>query len=220
MLRLSDQIHAMYVEAAAKDDLRSAQPLLDCLCDFNAPPEEHDTAWTELLSRYAAGPRQLWAVAVLETMRVDLLAELASLHALPPVITRDDIAQQLVIETLVAALQGPTNPARWTRHRLLTRATTAVQRWLVAEIERLSETSDEEWPVSDTSGPALAVRELLVEVQAGRLPAKGLVMLYRQEVVGESLEELAEELGISVGALRKRRDRAVAALRRRLADAA
>ncbi len=72
----------------------------------------------------------------------------------------------------------------------------------------------------DASGPALALRELIVDVQAGRLPAKGLVMLYRQEVLDESLEELAVEVGISVGALRKRRDRAVDAFRRRLSAAA
>ncbi len=220
MLRLSDQIHATYLEVAARDDLRHAQPLLDCLRDFNAPPEDHDAAWTELLGRYVQGPRQLWAVAVLEAMRVDLLVVLVSLPALPPVITRDDMAQQLVTEILAAALEGPPNPARWARHRLLTRATTAVQRWQAAEIQRLSETSDDEWQVSDTSGPALALGELLLEVQAGRLPGKGLALLYRQEVVGESLEELAAEVGISVGAFRKRRDRAVAAFRRRLAAAA
>ena len=51
---------------------------------------------------------------------------------------------------------------------------------------------------------------------ACRLPAKAVVMLYRQEVLGESLEELAAEVGISVDALRKRRDRAVASFRRLL----
>ena len=220
MLRLSDQIHATFLEAADGDTLGSARPLLDCLCDFNAAPEDHDAAWTELLARYAAGPRPTWALAVLEAMRLDLLAELASLPALPPVITRDDIAQQLVAETLSAALDGPPSPARWTRNRLLTRATTAVQRWLITEIQRLSERTDEEMPPADSSGPALALRELLVEVQAGRLPARAVVMLYRQEVLGESLEELAAEVGISVDALRKRRDRAVASFRRLLNAAA
>ena len=56
-------------------------------------------------------------------MGVDLLAALGALPAIPPAMTRVDIAQQLVTEVLAAALGGPTTPARWTWHRLITRAT-------------------------------------------------------------------------------------------------
>lgn len=94
------------------------------LRDFNAPEPERDELWTQLINHYTAGPRQAWPAALLQVMGVDLLAALGALPAIPPTMTRVDIAQQLVTEVLAAALDGPTTPARWTWHRLITRATT------------------------------------------------------------------------------------------------
>src|SRR5919201_659043 len=124
MLRFSDQIHTAYLDALNARSLAGASAILATLRDFNAPPEHHDAAWTALLTAYAMGPRAAWATAILEAMRIDLVVAIATLPALPPVIDQDDIAQALITEALAAALDGPTNPARWTRHRLISRATT------------------------------------------------------------------------------------------------
>ena len=124
MLRLSDQIHRAYQAALSSGSIDGAESLVVRLRDFNAPEPERDQLWSQLIDNYIAGPRQGWAAALLEVMGVDLLAALGALPAIPPTMTRVDIGQELVAEVLAAALDGPTTPARWTRHRLITRATT------------------------------------------------------------------------------------------------
>jgi DNA-directed RNA polymerase specialized sigma24 family protein len=94
-----------------------------------------------------------------------------------------------------------------------------VERWLADEIRRLSATTDRIEPSGGDDGEAArSLPELFVEVEAGRLPAKAVVLLYRQEVLGESLDELAAEAGVTVDALRMRRNRAVDQIRTRLAE--
>jgi DNA-directed RNA polymerase specialized sigma24 family protein len=65
----------------------------------------------------------------------------------------------------------------------------------------------------------MQLRELMVDIEAGRMPRKAVAILYRQEVLGESLAELGAEAGISPDAIRMQRDRSLAAIRR-LLDAA
>ena len=218
MLRFSDQIQAAYRAAVRSGTLAGAEPLISVIGDFNAPPEQHDAAWAALLKAYSEGSRQAWAAAVLEAVRIDLVVAIVAMPALPPVIGRDDIAQALIAETLDAALEGPTLPARWTRHRLITRATTAVERWLADEIRRLGWVEvPTENHAAEESEATRTFRELLVDIEAGRLPARAVVMVYREEVLGESREELAAEAGVSIDAIRKRRERAIKAIRARLA---
>jgi hypothetical protein len=136
------------------------------LRDFNAPEQERDELWTQLIDHYIAGPRQAWAAALLEVMRVDLLAALGAL----PAITCDDIAQQLATEVLATALEGPTNPARWTRHRLITRATTSVQQLLVDELRSAADESEPPPQPDGSSQVSMQLRELMVDIEAGRMP--------------------------------------------------
>ena len=196
--------------------LSEAGPLVDRLRNFDVSPEESDAIWAELINRYLQGPRADWALVVLEVMRVDLLELLGSLKPLPPTFTREDIAQQLIVELLSAALDGPADPARWTRHRLVTRATTAVQRMLSAELKRGSHLpivpSD-----PDPIAHKLAWAELAADVKAGRVPANALLPVYRAEVCGETLSEIAIDIGISADALRMRQARSLGKLRQMLA---
>jgi DNA-directed RNA polymerase specialized sigma24 family protein len=216
MFRLSDQIHRAYQSALSSGSIDGAESLVVRLRDFNAPEQERDELWTQLIDRYTSGPRQAWAAALLEVMRVDLLAALGALPAMPPAITRDDIAQQLVTEVLAAAMDGPTTPARWTRHRLVTRATTSVQRLLVDELR--SATDEAELPPQPDGSlhVSMQLTELMVDIEAGRLPRKAVAILFRQKVLGESMAELAAEAGISFDAMRMQRYRSVAAIRRLL----
>lgn len=216
MIRLSDQIHRAYQSALSSGSIGGAESLVVRLRDFNAPEQERDELWTQLIDHYIAGPRQAWAAALLEVMRVDLLVALGALPALPPAITRDDIAQQLATDVLAAALEGTTNPARWTRHRLITRATTSVQRLLVDELRSATDESELPPRPDGSSQVSMQLRELMVDIEAGRMPRKAVAILYRQEVLGESLAELGAEAGISPDAIRMQRDRSLAAIRRLL----
>jgi hypothetical protein len=47
-----------------------------------------------------------------EAMCPDLVVTIAAMPAMPPAITHDEVAQQLITELLAAALDGPTEPAR------------------------------------------------------------------------------------------------------------
>jgi hypothetical protein len=126
---------------------------------------------------YTSGPRQAWAAALLEVMRVDLLAALGALPAMPPAITRDDIAKQFVTDLLGAALDGPTTPARWTRHRLITRATTSAQRVLVDELRSATDESELPPQPDGSSQVSMQLRELMVDIEAGRMPRKAVAIL-------------------------------------------
>ena len=63
------------------------------------------------------------------------------------------------------------------------------------------------------------LRSLLFELEMKRNPFAGLVVLYREEVLGESLAEIAAESGLSDEALRSRRRRAVKRIRAELVAA-
>ena len=65
----------------------------------------------------------------------------------------------------------------------------------------------------------MQLREVMMDIEAGRVPRKAVAILYRQEVLGESLAELAAEAGISTDAMRMQRDRSVATIRRLLGAA-
>jgi hypothetical protein len=216
MIRLSDQIHRAYRAALSSGSIGGAESLVVRLRDLNAPEQEGDELWTELIDHYIAGPRQAWAAALLEVMRVDLVSALAALPALPPAITRDDIAQQLATDVLATALEGPTNPARLTRDRLITRATASVQRLLVDELRSATDESELPPRPDGSSQVSMQLRELMVGIEAGQTPRKAAAILYREEVLGESLAELGADAGLSPEAIRMQRDRSVAAIRRLL----
>ncbi len=217
MIRLSDQIHRAYRAALSSGSIGGAESLVVRLRDLNAPEQERDELWTQLIDHYIAGPRQAWAAALLEVMRVDLLAALGALPALPPAITRDDIAQQLATDVLATALEGPTNPARLTRDRLITRATTSVQRLLVDELRSATDESELPPRLDGSSQVSMQLRELMVGIEAGRTPRKAAAIIYREEVLGESLAELGADADLSPEAIRMQRDRGIAAIKSLLA---
>src|SRR5260370_23783045 len=151
-------------------------------------------------------------------MRRDLAAAVAVVAAFPPVVTQEDFAQQLMAILLTAALDGPVAPARWMPNRLISRAALKTQRWLAREIRSFAKRVGYVDPKSAAHG-SLGLPGLLVELEMSRNPSAGLVVLYRQEVLGDSLAEIASESGLSETALRSRRRRAVERVRRALAAA-
>jgi hypothetical protein len=86
---------------------------------------------------YRSGPRQRWAPILLDLLAPALLASLRRLRPEPPVLTEEDIRQQLVVEVLQAAATMPL-PAKlsYLRRRLVARANQGVRRWLERERRR------------------------------------------------------------------------------------
>src|SRR5260370_8014892 len=94
---------------------------------------------------------------------------IAPMPAMPPAAPHDEVAQQLIPELLAAALDGPTEPARWSPNRLLSTATKGTYRWLAREIRSLSHsTGDLDRRASDAAGPAIS--RLLSEIEAPSKP--------------------------------------------------
>ena len=63
----------------------------------------------------------------------------------------------------------------------------------------------------------MQLRELMVGIEAGRTPRKAAAILYREEVLGESLAELGADADLSPEAIRMQRDRGIAAIKSLLA---
>lgn len=217
-MKFTAQIQRAFEETVQSGVLSDAQKLPERLRDYLAPGCELDALWADLLRHFKEGPRQPWATVLLEAMRPDLAAAVAVVPVLPPVVTREDFAQQLMANLLTAALDPPVEPARWTPNRLISRAGLTTQRWLAREIRGFArQVGYVDRKVGSISGFELP--SLLLELEMNRNPSPGLVVLYRQEVLGDSIEEMAAECGLTENALRLRRRRAIERIRREL-DAA
>jgi hypothetical protein len=216
MMRFVDQIHEAFRETVSAGLLVGVDDLPSRLRLWRAPAETRDRMWSQVLRDYVEGPRTAWATVILEAMCPDLVITIAAMPAMPPAITHDEVAQQLITEILAAALDGPAEPARWSPNRLLSTATKGTYRWLAREIRSMSHiTGDLDRRATDAAGHEIP--GLLAELEARSIPSAGLIILYRQEVLGESLAEMAAQSGLSENALRLRRRRAVERIRKELA---
>jgi hypothetical protein len=217
-MQFTEQIQRAFKETVRSGALSGADKLPERLRDYLAPGRELDSLWGDLLRHFQEGPRQPWATVLLEAMRPDLAAAVAVVPVLPPIVTREDFAQQLMANLLTAALDPPVEPARWTPNRLISRAGLSTQRWLAREIRGFARRVGY---VDRKAGSSLGLElpSLLLELEMKRNPSPGLVVLYRQEVLGDSIEEMAAECGLTENALRLRRRRAIERIRREL-DAA
>src|SRR4029077_9902088 len=96
----------------------------------------------------------------------DLVITIAAMPAMPPAITHDEVAQQLITELLTAALDAPAEPARWSPNSFLSTATKGTYRWLAREIRSMSHSTgdldhratdaagaENSRPLSETEGP-------------------------------------------------------------------
>jgi len=218
MMQFTEQIQRAFEETVRSGVLSGIEKLPERLRDYLAPESELDALWDELLRHFQEGPRQPWATVLLEAMRPDLAAAVAIVPAFPPVVTQEDFAQQLMANLLTAALERPVQPARWTPHRLISHASRDTQRWLAREIRSFARRAGYvDRKAGSISG--LELPSLLLELEMKQNPSTGLVVLYRQEVLGDSIEEMATECGLTENALRLRRRRAIERIRREL-DAA
>jgi hypothetical protein len=126
--------------------------LLTALPESRRTRRARDLLLWELVTLYRRGQRQLWAPLLLDVMEQALVHRLHRYQAPDPTFDAGDIAQQLVIEVLEAALDIPL-PAEpvWIEARLLKRATKRLQRWLAKEAKRQSRQQPPPAPDEDES---------------------------------------------------------------------
>jgi len=157
-------------------------------------------SWAGLLEAYRIGPRQQWAGVLLERLQPWLGAARHQLHAVPPYLDPDDVAQQLVVEVLqIAARWRPACEDRWIPRRLVERAGRKVLKSLLAE--KLDQTLELD---PKLVGAERAEPDLVVETPLGRASVADLRVIYRASVLGESVESLAAELGLTTAQMRRR----------------
>jgi len=97
--------------------------------------EERDLTLREAVQAYRRGPRNKWGPVVLELLAPAILVRLGLFEELPPVISLEDLRQQLVVEVLDAAAHMPLpDNARYIKHRLMRRAAKRMTRLLAREI--------------------------------------------------------------------------------------
>jgi hypothetical protein len=176
MMRFTDQIHRAFLETIRSGALPGADDLPERLRDFSIPGEELDALWARVLDGYRTGPRQAWATVLLEAMRPDLAAVVVAVPAVPPAITREELAQHLIVEVLAAASEAPSSPARWTSNRLISPAARETTRWFARELRALGHgVADLDQKAKSPNGSELP--SVLYELETREKPSAGLVIL-------------------------------------------
>jgi hypothetical protein len=137
---------ATSLAADLREDLRQAQadlrgPALALLARARDSSTyglaERDRLLAEIVAAYRAGPRQVWAPVILDLLAPALVELLPLLRPEPPVVDKEEIRQQLVMEALRAAAVIPIHEGGSdTKVRVLARANKYVVRWLVREGSR------------------------------------------------------------------------------------
>ena len=156
-----EQLRQGFQEALASarlPTLRGSHPTLSGLAadrlvrmarDRTLSPRVRDRILLAVLHRYRSGSREKWAPIVLEILAPQMLDLLVTFEP-SDLISGEDVAQQLVMATLGAALTVPLGRnARWVEQRVLLRAGQGVARWLGRESRRRSRRADLDSPSVD-----------------------------------------------------------------------
>jgi DNA-directed RNA polymerase specialized sigma24 family protein len=207
-----EELEAGELAAAARVEPALAGPSLD---DLIAPAEkrsqkELDPILIGIVHCFRQREKRLWAPVLLRVVAPPLINRAFGLVLRSPERDPVEILQQMVLEVLIAAERIPLqNSSRWVQARIVKRAGTKVRRWLEAGVqERKTELEDPaglgrlvkvmgqdkvRWEVCDLllSGPRRADLELVYRL-----------------AMGDELEGIAEDLGISVEGVRTRIRRA------------
>lgn len=158
------------------------------------------TTWAGLLEAYRTGPKQKWSALLIERLGPWLTAARKQLHAVPPYLDQEDVAQELVLEVLrIASRWRPVCEDRWIPRRLVERAARRILKALFAE--RLDRTVElgEDLEASERAEP-----DLVVDTPLGNASVADLLVIYRANVLGEPVDVLAAEAGVTPKQMRRR----------------
>jgi hypothetical protein len=158
------------------------------------------STWAGLLEAYRIGPKQQWSGLLVERLGPWLTAARRQLHAVPPYLDQDDVAQQLILEVLqIASRWRPTCEDRWIPRRLVERAARKLLKSLLAE--QLDQTVELD---GELEGRERAEPDLVIDTPIGRASVADLRVIYRANVLGEPIEVLASEAGVTPTQMRRR----------------
>jgi hypothetical protein len=183
--------------------------------DATQPTEAGDApqTWAGLLEAYRTGEKQLWSALLIERLGPWLIAARQQLHAVPPYLDREDVAQELVLEVLrIASRWRPVCEDHWIPRRLVERAARKVLKSLLAERLQTVELA------TDLEAAQRAEPELVVDTPLGMASVADLRVIYRAAVIGVPIEDLAAEAGVTPKQMRRRLKSARARARARAAS--
>ena len=158
------------------------------------------STWAGLLEAYRIGPKQQWSGLLVERLGPWLTAARRQLHAVPPYLDEEDVAQQLILEVLqIASRWRPICEDRWIPRRLVERAARKLLKSLLAE--QLDQTVELD---GELEGRERAEPDLVIDTPIGRASVADLRVIYRANVLGEPIEVLASEAGVTPTQMRRR----------------
>jgi len=158
------------------------------------------STWAGLLEAYRIGPKQRWSGLLVERLGPWLTSARRQLHAVPPYLDQDDVAQQLILEVLqIASRWRPICEDRWIPRRLVERAARKLLKSLLAE--QLDQTVELD---GELEGRERAEPDLVIDTPIGRASVADLRVIYRANVLGEPIEVLASEAGVTPTQMRRR----------------
>ena len=167
--------------------------------DIPEPPVDNPMPWAGLLAAYRTDPSAHWSGLLLERLGPWLGAAKRQLIGVPPYLDSEDVSQELALEVLrVAARWQPRCEDHWITRRLVERAARKVCFRLLRERFGATEELTSDIPSRDSAEP-----QFQFETPIGKATANDMRVLYRVLVLGEPVEALALESGISTDEMRK-----------------
>lgn len=171
--------------------------------DAETPATDHGgvpVTWAGLLEAYRTGSKQQWSALLIERLAPWLTAARRQLYAAPPYLDQEDVAQQLVLEVLsIASRWRPVCEDHWIPRRLVERAARKLVKSLLAE--RLDQAVE---LGVDLEAPEVAEPNLVLDTPVGKASVADLRLIYRARVIGEPIEVLASEAGLTSKQMRRR----------------
>ncbi len=158
------------------------------------------TTWAGLLEAYRTGPKQKWSALLIERLGPWLTAARKQLHGVPPCLDQEDIAQELILEVLrIASRWRPACEDHWIPRRLVERAARKLLKSLLAErLDQAVELGD------DLEATERAEPDLVIDTPLGNASVADLLVIYRANVLGEPVDVLAAEVGVTPKQMRRR----------------
>jgi DNA-directed RNA polymerase specialized sigma24 family protein len=164
---------------------------------------------------YRRAPTPAWSAVLLEMLAPMLVASSSRFPYVPSGVTEEDVQQQVIVEALHAArfMPLPDEP-RYTGRRLRNMVVSRTARML----QRAARSEHESLELMDQVGPSRydADQVLLMNLREMGVPRDDLALLYRCQVLGMTVRELAIEIGSSMSTVRARQRRALRHLRKAL----
>ncbi len=180
--------------------------------DAKVPLRRQDEILAAVVRRYRQTPHPSWSAVLLEMLSPMLVRAGSRCTFIPHSVSRDDVDQQLMTEALHAARfmvlpEPPHDVQRRLRRRTLSRTISWLLRAQRGEHESLEQVEEE--------GPAYCDldQRFLLDLGTAGVPNDTLDLLYRSQVLGVTVRELAVEMDVSMDAIRKRMRRALRRLR-------